>query len=254
VTGGTTLAVQQVLTALLLPPLLLVLAGLGCGLLAWRGRRSGGFWAAMAACGLLLLATPFAAGRLMASLEQEVPPVAPLRAHNGLAPGAIVILGAEMASGAGRPDIGPMTLERLRAGAALHRRTGLPVLVTGGVLSPGSPAIAAMMAQSLQEDFGTPVQWVEQQAPDTRGNAVLSAAMLRPSGIAAAYVVTHAWHLPRALAAFRRAGLEPVAAPVRPARRTDLQWSDLLPRPDHLSESWFALREWTGRLVYAIRD
>jgi uncharacterized SAM-binding protein YcdF (DUF218 family) len=66
--------------------------------------------------------------------------------------------------------------------------------------------------------------------------------------------VTHAWHLPRALAAFERAGLQPVAAPVRPARHLEERWSNWLPRPDHLAESWFALREWAGRLVYAIRD
>jgi uncharacterized SAM-binding protein YcdF (DUF218 family) len=254
VTDGITLAVQQVMTALLLPPLLLVLAGLPLGVLAWRGWRPGGLWAAVAVTGVTLLATPSASGRLMASLEREVPDAPPPQAADGTQPGAIVILGAEMASGAGHPDIGPMTLERLRAGAALHRRTGLPLLVTGGPLSSDAPPIAQMMARSLREDFGTPVQWVESQAPDTRGNAVLSAAMLHQAGIGTAYVVSHAWHLPRALAAFERAGLEPVAAPVRPARNTDPQWSDLLPRPDHLAESWFALREWLGRLVYAIRD
>ena len=252
--GGVIPIIQQVLTALVLPPLLLVLAALLFGTLAWRGWRPGGLWAAMAAAGVMLLATPATSGRLMASLEREVPVAAPRQAADGTQPGAIVVLGAEMASGAGQPDIGPMTLERLRAGAALHRRTGLPVLVTGGSLADGAPPIARMMARSLQDDFATPVQWVEAEAPDTRGNAVLSAAMLHQAGIGTAYVVTHAWHLPRALAAFQRAGLEPVPAPVRPARSTDPQWSDLLPRPDHLADSWFALREWAGRLVYAIRD
>ncbi|MCG7363818.1 YdcF family protein [Roseomonas sp. ACRSG] len=246
--------IQQVLTALLLPPLLLVLASLLFGVLAWRGWRPGGLWAAVAVTGVTLLATPSASGRLMASLEREVPLATPRQAADGTLPGAIVILGAEMATGAGRPDIGPMTLERLRAGAALHRRTGLPVLVTGGPLASDAPPIAQIMARSLREDFATPVQWVESQAPDTRGNAVLSAAMLHQASIGTVYVVTHAWHLPRALEAFERAGLKAVPAPVRPARSTEPQWSDLLPRPDHLAESWFAMREWLGRLVYAVRD
>ncbi|MFC7552386.1 hypothetical protein ACFQU7_09145 [Pseudoroseomonas wenyumeiae] len=72
-TGDMTLMLQQVLTALLLPPLLLVLAGLLFGMLAWRGWRPGGFWAAVAVVGVTLLATPSASGRLMASLEREVP-------------------------------------------------------------------------------------------------------------------------------------------------------------------------------------
>jgi len=28
--------------------------------------------------------------------------------------------------------------------------------------------------------------------------------------------------------------------------------TDWLPRPDHLAESWYALREWAGRLVHAL--
>jgi uncharacterized SAM-binding protein YcdF (DUF218 family) len=98
------------------------------------------------------------------------------------------------------------------------------------------------------------VRWVERQAPDTRGNALFSIAILQEAGIGKAYIVTHAWHLPRALAAFRHYGLEAVPAPVRPGRVHAPAWSDWLPRPDHLTESWFALREWAGRIVYAVRD
>jgi hypothetical protein len=28
----------------------------------------------------------------------------------------------------------------------------------------------------------------------------------------------------------------------------------LVPRPDHLAMSWFALREWAGLLAYRLRD
>jgi uncharacterized SAM-binding protein YcdF (DUF218 family) len=168
--------------------------------------------------------------------------------------GAIVVLGAEMVHGREGGDIGPLTLERLRAGAALHRRTGLPLLVTGGPLSPGSAPIAVLMARSLTTDFGAAPRWVEPRARDTRENAAFSAALLRGEGIGAAYLVTHAWHLPRAQAAFARQGLATAAAPVRLDRVPDGRLSEWLPRADHLGESWFFLREWAGRLVYALRD
>ena len=246
---------QQILTALVLPPLGLVLACLAGGLLAWRGWRPGGLVVIAAALALGLMSTPMASGLLTESLEREVRLVGADRAGPpGPAPQAIVILGAELAHGMDGADVGPMTLERLRAGAALHRSTGLPILVTGGVLSAGTPPIATLMQHSLETDFNVPTRWVEGKAPDTRGNAVESTALLRQDGITAAYVVTHAWHLPRALEAFGRTGLHVVAAPVRVTRGPDGSWSDWIPRPDHLSESWFALREWAGRLVYAIRD
>ncbi|PWS34253.1 YdcF family protein [Falsiroseomonas bella] len=242
---------QGVLTSLLLPPLLLVLFIVAAGLLAWRGRRAAGALAAAAALGLLLLATPFAAGTLTHALERQAALAAPAGAPP---PAAIIVLGGEMASGAGAPEVGPLTLERLRAGAALHRRTGLPLLVTAGPVAPGGPPLAELMARSLAEDFGVEVRWVENRARDTRDNAVLSAEMLRAEGIGAAYVVSHAWHLARAEAAFARLGFPVTGYPVRRERMPSGIASDWLPRPDHLARSWFALREWAGILVYWLRD
>jgi uncharacterized SAM-binding protein YcdF (DUF218 family) len=239
---------QGALTSLLLPPLSLALLALACALLAWRGRRWAGLLAALALLLLLALATPFAAGTLTQRLEAWIPPAPPTP------PAAIIVLGGEMASGAAGHEIGPLTLERLRAGAALHRATGLPLLVTAGPVSRNAPPLAALMAESLRRDFGVPVRWVETAARDTRDNAILSAALLRGDGIAGALVVSHAWHLPRAMEAFSRAGFAAMPAPVRRHRAPDGIASDWLPRPDHLAQSWFALREWAGLLVYRLRD
>jgi uncharacterized SAM-binding protein YcdF (DUF218 family) len=245
------LSAQAVLTNLLLPPLGLMLAILVAGFLAWRGRRWAGAAAVAGALGVLLLSTPFAAGWLTASLEDRLRDAALSGQEE---PRAIVILGGEMAHGDAGPEVGPLTLERLRAGAALHRRTGLPVLVTGGPLSGSAPPIAALMAASLETDFGIRPRWVEARARDTRDNAAFSAAMLRAEGVGSALVVSHAWHLPRALAAFGRQGFPVRAAPVRLDPWPSGGRSDWVPRPDHLAQSWFALREWVGLLVYRLRD
>lgn len=244
------MTVQSFLGTLALPPLALVLLALGGGLAAWRGWRTGGLLAAAAALGLLVLATPFASDLLAASLERE----AAAAARAGVTPAAIVILSAEAARSATGVDIGPLTLERLRAGAALHRRTGLPVLVSGGPLGPGEPALAALMARSLQDDFGVAARWQEVRSRDTRENAAFSAAVLRTEGVGAAYVVTHGWHLPRALEAFGREGFAAAPAPVRaPRTAPGLGMPQFVPRADRLGLSWYVLREWTGRLAYALR-
>lgn len=242
------MSLQGAVTALLLPPLLLALLAAAGALCAWRGWRLGGLVAALSALALLALSTPFAAGHLRASLEAAIPPP-----PSGAPPGAIVILGGDSAWDRGTAQPGPLTLERLRAGAALHRATGLPILVTGGVVGRGQPAIAELMAASLAADFGVPVRWIEPRARDTRENARLSAALLRASGIESAHVVTHAWHMPRSVEAFARVGLAAHAAPVRRQGRPAGESGDFLPRPDHLAAVWFMLREWAGRLVYALR-
>jgi len=243
------MSLQGLATALLLPPLGLVLLGLAAGLAAARGWRPGGVLAALAAAALLALATPAAEATLRWSLERG----AGQGASPPSAPGAVIVLGAEMTRGAAGADLGPMTLERLRAGAAVARATGLPLLVTGGPLGRDQPPIAELMAASLLRDFGQPPRWVEPRAADTAGNARLSAAMLREAGIGSAFVVSHGWHLPRAREAFVRAGFPVVTVPVRGALLPDYRGSDFIPRADHLAGSAWAIREWAGRAVYALR-
>lgn len=237
------------MSALLLPPLGLVWLGLLAGLLAWRGLRAAGLLAALASAGVLALGTPMAAGWLSASVEL------PQTADVGSPPGAIVILGGNVAHGPHHvTEIGLLTLERLRVGAALHRATGLPILVTGGVLGAGQPPLATLMARSLQEDFGVATRWVEPRARDTRENAIFSAAMLRRDGVAAALLVTQSWHLARASAAFARVGFAVRAAPVRRSTGPSLEWQSLVPQVEALEESWFAIHEWVGRAWYLWRD
>ncbi|MCU0887078.1 MAG: YdcF family protein [Rubritepida sp.] len=241
---------QAALTSLLLPPLALAGLAVLAGLLAWRGRRAAGAVAALAGLGLLALATPYAAGTLRAGLEARVP--AP---PAGPPPQAIVILGGDsVATEAERNDPGAFTLERLRAGAALHRASGLPVLVTGGPVGRPPVPLATLMADSLAADFGVPVRWIEPRATDTRQNATFSAELLRAAGVERVFLVTHGWHMPRSLEAFARAGLVAHAAPVRRDPAPSGIASDFLPRADHLGTSWYMLREWAGRIVYAWRD
>lgn len=239
---------QAVLTALLLPPLGLVLAGLALALLGARGRRGAAAMAAGALGLLLVLATPYAAGQLRRSLEPPAPAAAIL-------PGAIIVLGGDGVLNRGRLEIGPLTLERVRAGARFARAHGLPILVTGGPVSPRlATPLAEPMAQSLREDFGLAATWIEPTARDTAGNAQASAALLRADGIEAAYLVTHAWHLPRALEAFARTGFAVIPAPVRLEKPPAGIVSDWVPSPRAALDSWYFLREWAGLLVYRLRD
>ena len=253
------MSAQSLLTALALPPVALVLLALAGSALAGsalaRRRRFGALVATAASLGALALATPLVSGLLLASLAvPRADPTAHPTGDPAPRPGAIIVLGGDAANGREGAEVGPLTLERLRAGAALHRRTGLPLLVTAGPNAPGEPPLGDLMARSLAADFGTPARWTEDRARDTRDNARLSAAMLARDGIGAAHLVTHAWHMPRAVAAFARAGFRVVPAPLRTERVPDGRAEDWVPRADHWAGSWFALREWVGRLVYEIRD
>ncbi len=242
----------QLAKLLILPPispLLLILAGL---LLARRRRRLGHVLTGIGAGALLLLSIPFVAAALLISLQTADPlPVdGPLPTAE-----AIVVLGGDLERRA--PErrtgtVGPLSLQRARYGAELARRSGLPVLVTGGRLTPGAPSLGHMMEEALGE-FGVQARWVEARAANTRENARLSAEILESEGISRILLVTHAWHLPRASAAFEAQGLEVVAAPTAFRIWPDLRLTSLLPSARALRESRWAVHEWLGRLWYALR-
>jgi len=233
-------------TILLVPPVNLAVLALAGVLLARRRRRAGLWLAGLALGALVLLAVPVVAGTLLAGLERLPPP------PPGAAPGAIIVLGGDVDAieGPARVAIGALTLERLRAGAALARATHLPLLVTGGIVDRDGPPVATLMAASLAADFGTPARWVEPRSRDTWENARDSAAILRAAGIGSAYVVTHAWHMRRALIAFAATGLAVVPAPL-PATRVVWRPGSFIPRAKAWRTSYYALHEWIGCAWYA---
>lgn len=242
---------SAVATVLLVPPVNLVFLALAGLAIARRRPAVGRRIVLVSLAALLLLALPAVADPLLLGLERGLNAPGPAPAAQ-----AIVILGgnaAEVGARADRAEVGWLTLERLRGGAALARSTGLPVLVTGGVVTATGPPVAVLMAQSLADDFGVRVRWVEPRSATTWQNAAFSAAMLRRDGISTVLLVTHAWHMRRALIAFRAAGLTAIPAPLPWAGRWHPTWGSLVPRVSAWQNSYFALHEWIGCAWYALR-
>ncbi len=257
--------------ALILPPMgCFVLAGIGL-LLRRRMPRLSRALLIISPILLWLLCTPLVGGTLLNSLQTEpaLPALAPAKVLSGdhtgeqddtaapaLPPAdAIVILGAEVEPRApeyAQSAPGRNTLMRLRYGAHLHHRTGLPVLVSGGTLEPEVPPVATVMRQTLERDFHTPVRWVENAAEHTWDNATLSASLLAKDGIQRIYLVTHAWHMPRARASFVAQGFTVIPAPTGFRRAPWQGIYSLIPNWSALRDSYRALHEWIGRGVYAV--
>ena len=245
-------------TALLIPPVNLVCAALG-GMLLGRWWPGFGRWiTGLALMALLLLSLPVVALTLIATLQSGIPRE-DTAAMTGGKPGAIVVLSAD-AGGAGPggvldPEgIGNMTLERLHAGAQLAKRTSLPVLLSGGEVSPGEPTLAVRMGKVLSEDFGVTPGWLETRSADTWQNAAFSAEILRAAGIGRVYVVTNAWHMKRALIAFRHFGIDAVPMASRFEGGIDFDGSEFVPRVSAWTRSYYAVHEWIGCIWYMVRS
>lgn len=241
---------HAVVEVLIPPSSLPVLAILGA-LVALRRRRTGRALVGLAVAGLFVLSLPETARLLIWPLERGLP----LDPPPGREPGAIVILSGDVAhESGGGVTLGRLTLERLRAGVRLARRTGLPILVSGGALKAGEPALAQLMAQSLVGDFALPPPWVEAESKDTWQNARLSYAILRRHHIDSIYVVTNAWHMRRALIAFAPLPLAVTAAPTLIDPPPALDWRQFVPDAKSWRTSYFALHEWIGVAYYELRE
>ena len=232
---------KKILTALVLPPAgPLLLAALGLLLIRRRPRLG----KSLAWGGLVLL-------WLLATLED----VSPLDLAQAKGAQAIVVLGGGSywtAPEYGGDTVSRWSLERIRYAARLHRDTGLPLLVTGGAPLGGVPE-GRSMRDALEWDFGAKVRWVEDRSADTRDNAHMSAALLKEAGVRRVLLVTHAWHMKRAQAAFASANLQVIAAPTGYETTGPLTPLDYLPRPGGLWAGHVAAHEWLGRLVQSLR-
>ena len=238
------------LKALLLPPGILILL-LFFGIVLIRRHFELGWWlSALASVFLIAASMPAIGSGWLASLE-IYPPLPAEDLPDGRAQ-AIVVLSADDDSAAeyGRSTVGPMTLARVRYGAVLSRRTHLPVLVTGGAAADPRRSMAREMAEVLTEDFGIRDVWIEGQARDTWENARLSAEVLKTKRIDRVYLVTHAWHMSRALSAFARTGVTAIPAPTafRGPIRIDLK--AFFPSAKSLLDTYFAAHEVVGKVFY----
>jgi uncharacterized SAM-binding protein YcdF (DUF218 family) len=255
---------KPLVAALLLPPvpfLLLVLVGARLmfkrQLLAWLLLLVAvlGLWL----CSTTAVSRALTLGALQAPPALTAAEVADIKRNPGKT--AIVVLGGGRRTLA--PEYGVSTLnarsvERLRYGIWLSRETGVPVLFAGGVgRGEQQGQTEGDIAKNMAErEFRHPLRWVENQSRDTHENARLSVALLRPQGIERVILVTHAYHLPRALRNFEEAGAAGTnAAPLRTVgaavgRPVPGPWklNDWLPSLRGMEETWLALHELLGLL------
>nr|WP_246294746.1 YdcF family protein [Schlegelella koreensis] len=186
--------------------------------------------------------------------------IAELRAEaRGNPPPAIVVLGGGIEGPAaeyGARTLNWRSLERLRYGLYLAQKTHAPVLFTGGVgwADTGGTSEASAAAKIAAEEFGRPLRWLEDRARDTRENARYSVEMLRAAGVRHVLLVTHGYHMPRALRAFNEAAagtmrIEP--APMGLARRSQKAGVRWLPTNSGYGDMRDTVHELLGLLAGA---
>ncbi len=196
-------------------------------LLMWlRGHRRGRWGAGLAVISLLafyLSVFPPGSRALMAYVESDAGKALDEAAALTLMtakdkPQALVILGGGTRADARelphQEVLSPMALQRVVAGARIARWTRLPVLTTGGRLREDQTAEADLMARLMREELLVAVRWSESGSLDTADNARLSAQILNKEKIKHIILLTHAFHMRRAVNAFEAQGFKVTPAPI----------------------------------------
>ncbi len=245
---------QRVAELFILPPginLLMLIGGL------FLLRRTLGRWLILlATLSLFVFSLPAFANLLFTVLE-PYPALDPADLQISDADAIVVLCAGQHADQpeyAGRSIVSSFTLARLRYAAWLRKRTGLPLIVSGGKVTNEPTTLAALAARALRLQFQVDPVIQETRSRTTRENARFSAKLLKQNGWSRIYLVSHAWHLPRAVAEFEKQGIEVIPAPTafshsnKPANRL----SDWLPNAKSLLKSYYGLHELIGGLWYRI--
>ena len=246
--------ISKVFWAVMQPAmLLLIMTVAGAVLLGTRYRRAGrGLVIAAAVFFVVGGLGPLSAWMIL-PLEDRFP-----RTVLGDRPvDGIVILGgsenSRVAAGRGAHALNE-SAERMTEAAALARRyPNAKVLFTGGSIEIlGAPTVGADAAEIVLRDLGVGSDRLilERKARNTAENAILAKQIADPKPGERWLLVTSAWHMPRSMGLFRKAGfdVEPWPTDYRTAGPGDA-WMLFGSPVEGLRRLDFVVKEWLGLTV-----
>lgn len=248
--------------AITLPPgvnLVMLIAGVS---LLKRFQRSALALIVLSTLSLLFLSLPSVSNSLLSKLESanaiDSAQIKKLANDTENSRAIVVLSGGRMRAA---PEYGQIdtvngaTLQRLQYAAWLQKRTGLPVLLSGGSVFNEATAEAVLMNQVMMANFSIAPRWIESQSKNTAENAQFSAEILLNNNIDEILLVTHSWHLPRAKRMFEQNNMKVIAAPTGFESKLDKEnnWTHYLPSSRALEQSSRALHEMLGQLWYELR-
>ena len=202
---------------------------------------------------LWLLSTPFIAESMLQSLEG---PVVQLHDNHLQADAIVVLSGGSYfhAPEYAGDTVSPTSLQRIRYAAKLYHEVNKPILLAGGSPRGGGTSEAQQMKQVLEQEFNIPVTWLEEDSDNTYESARNCFKLLHKYSISRVYLITQAWHMPRASMAFESAGLDVISAPTAFTTRYQNTLMDWLPTSFALHNSQIYIHEIIGILWYRLKS
>ena len=243
----------RIVCDILLPPSgFIVLLAMGLFFLLIRLRKTAAFSILLASVLLYFASTPFMAHKLLDPLQYQYDVLKEVPEDTQ----AIVVLSAGRVpiarEYANLDTVNAATLERLRYASRLSKVHQLPIVISGGSVNDERDSLARLMKKVLETDFGVEAKWLEEKSKTTFENAMFTKKILNENSISKVLLVSHAYHMPRAMWSFEDVGLNPIPAPTvfykRSASTSELK--EYIPNASALTQTSNALHEYVGKFWY----
>ncbi len=199
------------------------------------------------------LSTDFAPNLLLRPLEDKSFP----KASN---PVAVVVLGGGEVKGAKNLPLSSDGTKRVLWGLILSNRNNLPLIYSGIESDRAKRAIEEInegfgLGYRYSKDFTPKTYYVEALSKDTYQNAKYVYNLFKKRGKRfSIYLVTSAYHMPRAYMLFRYFGFEvTVSKTDYKSSKTQIDFWSFSPKMKNFKNSYLALHEYFGILSLLIR-
>ncbi|MGC1178198.1 MAG: YdcF family protein [Methyloceanibacter sp.] len=253
----TTLFLTKLLPLFVYPLGAAILVGataLALSFTSWR--RIGQVLLGLALVALWIAATPVCANWLNLRLESQFPPVSVEMLPQS---DVVIVLGGAL----GQPlpprvELGGPT-SRIMEALRIYRAGKAPLIVISGGNLPWQATVVpeSQLIADLLVELGAPrsALILETGSRNTRENAVNTAAIFKEHGWRTGLLVTSGTHMPRALAAFQKLGLDvtPAATDIHARPLQFVSLLDLLPDAGALAGTTLAVKEMMGLCIYRLR-
>lgn len=249
----------KILPLLLMPvSVALGLASIALLLLLKKKQKPAAFSLSSAIMILWISSLPSVSGQLVWSLERQYPAVPSSEVPEG---DCIIVLGGILGAH-GFPRVETElteAIDRVYQAARLYRSgKGRTLIIAAGNQPWQKQETAeAERIREILEEWGVDRQSIvlDSSSKNTWENALNSAELVRENGCQASLLVTSAWHMPRAVASFNKAGIDvfPVSVDVHLVSAPAGFFLGLIPQADALATTSDMIHEWMGIWVYRWR-
>lgn len=157
--------------------------------------------------------------------------------------------------GGGSYNTGILTedsLKRVLSGFVLHKKLNVPIILSGGSAITNLPEAEAMKGVLDELGVDKSMIFTDVYSRDTLQNAFFTKRICQKYGFKNVILITSAYHMPRSVMVFEKAGLKVIPYPTDFKMDKKYTIYSYFPKMNVLQDSTKAIREYVGIIAYKL--